>query len=132
MDIFFSPSFPSLNTQCVNERTLSVTSTSCQSFVNNNVSVFECFKGELITRCHQLFSSLRTLKEARSDDPAVPLVGVLAAAVGAVAALGHVEEGVHVGIQLGHPVARHQERRQVEQIHKHFVAIAGGKKRFLF
>lgn len=57
------------------------------------------------------------------------LVWVFAAAVGAVAALGHVEERVNVGIQLGHPVARHQERCQVEQIHKHFVAVTKGKKK---
>jgi len=55
-----------------------------------------------------------------------PLVRVLAAAVGAVAAFGHVEELVNVGIQLGDPVARHQERRQIEQIHKHFVAVTKG------
>lgn len=58
-----------------------------------------------------------------------PLVGILTAAVRAVAALGHVQECMNVGIQLGHPVARHQERRQVEQIHKHFVAITAGKKK---
>lgn len=60
------------------------------------------------------------------------LVWVFAAAVGAVAALGHVEERVDVGIQLGHPVARHQERCQVEQIHKHFVAVTKGKENHSF
>lgn len=58
------------------------------------------------------------------------LIGVVAAAaaVGAVAALGRVEESVNVGVQLGDPVARHQERRQVEKIHKDFVAVTDRKE----
>uniref|UniRef100_A0A3P8UU44 Cathepsin O n=1 Tax=Cynoglossus semilaevis TaxID=244447 RepID=A0A3P8UU44_CYNSE len=51
------------------------------------------------------------------------LVGVFTAAVGAVAALSHVQKCVNVGIQLGNPVVRHQERCQVEKVHKHLVAV---------
>lgn len=59
------------------------------------------------------------------------LVRVLAAAVWAVTALGCVEEGVDIRIQLGNPLARHQESCQVKQIHKHFVAVAKGKENHL-
>lgn len=58
-----------------------------------------------------------------------PLVGILTAAVGAVAAFGRVEKGVNGRVELGHPVARHEERSQVEQVHKHLVAIAAGKEK---
>lgn len=58
-----------------------------------------------------------------------PLVRILAAAVGAVAALGRVEEGVNGGVELGHPVARYEERSQVEQIHEHLVAVTAGREK---
>ncbi len=103
----------------------------CASFQWNNVflCMFWCL-------CHHNYSATEDIcccevsyserKEARL--PRIPLVGVLTAAVGAVAVFGHVGERMNVGIQLGHPVTRHQERRQVEQIHKHFVAVTKGKE----
>lgn len=33
------------------------------------------------------------------------------------------------GVELGHPVARDEERGQVEQVHKHLVAVAAGRAR---
>lgn len=59
--------------------------------------------------------------------PSICLVWVIAAAaaVGAVAAFGHVQEGVLTRVQLGYPFPRNQEGGQVKQIHKHLVAIAG-------
>lgn len=59
--------------------------------------------------------------------PSICLVWVIAAAaaVGAVAAFGHVQEGVLTRVQLGYPFPRNQEGGQVKQIHKHLVAITG-------
>lgn len=70
---------------------------------------------------------LKTWKATETPDSG-PLVGVFAAEVGAVAAFGHVEELVDVGVELGDPVTRHQEGRQIEQIHKHFVAVTEGRE----
>lgn len=53
-------------------------------------------------------------------------VGVLAAAIRAVAALSGVQERVDIGIQFGNPLARHQEVGQVEQIHKDLVTVTDG------
>lgn len=43
--------------------------------------------------------------------------------VRAVVTLSHVGELMDLGVQFGHPRSRDQERREVEQIHKHFVTI---------
>lgn len=104
------------------------------------------FKGTL-TRCHALFlininkmyffdlifTSHRTVNNPplgdlfkwKSLDRRVrcTLIRVVTAAVGAVAALSRVQKSVNVGIQLGYPVARHQECCQVEKIHKNFVSV---------
>lgn len=36
---------------------------------------------------------------------------------------------MNVGIQLGDPVAGHQEGGQVKEIYKHFVAVATGEEK---
>lgn len=35
---------------------------------------------------------------------------------------------MYIGVQFGHPVARHQERGKVEQIHKNLVAVTVSKR----
>ena len=62
-----------------------------------------------------------------SPSSVVSLVGVVAAAVGAVpAGVCSEEEGVVCGVELWHPVSRYQEGGQVKQVHKHLITVAGG------
>lgn len=80
-----------------------------------------------LVRCEASFFSSVLCKRCPSfPHPSICLVWVIAAAaVGAVAAFSHVQEGVLTRVHLGNPLPRNQEGGQVKQIHKHLVAITG-------
>lgn len=79
-----------------------------------------------LVKFESFFSSVHCNCCPSFPHPSICLVWVIAAAaVGAVAAFGHVQEGVLTRVQLGNPLPRNQEGGQVKKIHKHLVAITG-------